>query len=316
MTIPDIHEDIIKTHILTKLDGQTLVSAGCVSSNLHTFCSDEKLWSKICHSNWPSTDHQIVTKAVSNFTAGHRSFFSDTFPSPTSHLTSTVTTSPTTPQIISSVDIKYDNKLIFSKVEVTNTKFSDWFETSPFLIDLLEPKEIVPCGVEVFGNDKLESIEKHVTLSWIMIDPTRNRAVNVSSGKPVLVQRNWLTNDIELTFSKVILHENQHVSCNIQVTCGVNGGNGELHISGVSFMVLDIDGKCLSGKDSMVILQGLMVVSRRISGGEEERVRYDEFIKMRKERNVKKEKKERWLDLACVTSGVAMFMAFWSFALC
>lgn len=151
-----------------------------------------------------------------------------------------------------------------------------------------------------------------MTLSWIIIDPNQNRAVNISSLKPVSVKRNWLTSDIELTFSLVIeKHDNSYVNCNIQVTCG------ELYVSGVSLTVQDLDGKCLSGKDSMVILQGLTVAERRCNngGGEGQKERYNEYIEMRRERNEKKERRERRLDMACVATGVALFMVFWSFVL-
>ncbi|KAJ9558724.1 hypothetical protein OSB04_013338 [Centaurea solstitialis] len=325
MAIAELHEDIIKTHILTRLDGQTLAAAASTSSRLQSLCSDPKLWSDICSSNWPSTDDVLVAEAISNFPSGHRSFFSDAFPSPAHRLTTAATTaSIPTSRIICAVDLRYGNDLVFSKVESTNTTPSDWFRSSPFRVDLLEPKEIVPSSVKITGDGDdhviLSSLQDHVTLSWIMIDPTRNRAVDLSSVRPVSVQRNWLTGDIELTFAVVVSSEEtfDHVSCNILVTCGVKEG-GELHVSGVSLTVLDVDGKCLSGKDSMVILQGLAVAPRRGRkhghGGGEERERYEEYVQRRRERNEITERRERRLDMACVASGVGFFVAFWSFAL-
>ncbi|GJX98373.1 F-box protein-like protein [Tanacetum coccineum] len=318
MAIADIHEDIIKTNILTRLDGQTLAAAGCASSQLQSLCSDHKLWSDICSSNWQSTNDPLVTNIISNFPSSYRSFYSDVFPSPTNcHLS--VTSVPPTTQIISSVDLKYNDKLIFSKVESTNTTPSDWFQTSPFRIDLLEPKELISSTMKL-SNDQdilLSNLENHMTLSWIMIDPTQNRAVNLSSVKPVSVQRNWLTTDIELTFAIVMKHDhNQYINCNILVTCGVKQGGEEVNVSGVSLTIVDMDGKCLSGKDSMVILQGLNAAKRRCNGSEGRKERYDEYIQRKRERNEKTERRERRLDMACVASGVALVMAFWSFAIC
>ncbi|PWA63029.1 hypothetical protein CTI12_AA358320 [Artemisia annua] len=148
--------------------------------------------------------------------------------------------------------------------------------------------------------------------------PTHKRAVNLSSMKPVSVQRNWLTTDIELTFAIVIKHDNEYINCNILVTCGVKQGGDEVNVSGVSLTILDMDGKCLNGKDSMVILQGLITAAKRqCNGGEgRSRARYDEYIQRRRERNEKTERRERRLDMACVASGVALVMAFWSFAIC
>ncbi|KAJ0810090.1 putative F-box-like domain superfamily protein [Helianthus annuus] len=321
MTIADnIHDDIFQTHILTKLDGQTLAAAGCTSSKLHSLCSDQHLWSDICHATWPSTADPLLTTTISAFSSGHRSFFSDAFTSPTRRLT-TATRRPTN-EIISAVDLRYAGELIFSKVESTKTVPSDWFQTSPFRVDLLEPKEVVLSGVKFSGTGDdqvmLSELENSMMLSWIVIDPTRNRAVNLSSGKPVLVQRNWLTNGIELTFAVVVsVKDDDCVTCNVQVTCGVNEGRGELTVRGVSLTVLNVYGKCLSGKDSMVILQGIMVGERRRrGGGEEERERYREYMRMRRERNERMERRERRLDMACVASGVAIFVAFWSFVMC
>ncbi|XP_023745388.1 F-box protein At2g27310 [Lactuca sativa] len=325
MAIADIHEDIIKTHILTRLDGQTLAAAGCASSQLQSLCSDQKLWSDICSYNWPSTVDPLVIQAISNFPSGYRSFYSDSSSSPTYRL-STTTSLPATSHIISSVDLRYHDELIFSTVESTNTTPSDWFQSSPFRIDLLQLKELIPSSIKFSGDNQvlLSNLEKNMTLSWIMIDPSQNRAVNLSSIKPVSVRRNWLTGNIEVIFAVVIapdvpLHGNDYVNCNIQITCGVKEGGGELNMSGASLMVLDMDGKCLSGKESMVILQGLAVAQRRrrrySGGGEEQKERYGEFIQRRRERKEKMERRERRLDMACVASGVGILMAFWSFAL-
>ncbi|KAJ9558725.1 hypothetical protein OSB04_013339 [Centaurea solstitialis] len=321
MAIAEIHKEIIQTHILTRLDGQTLSAAACVSSQLRSLCSDDQLWSDICSSNWPSTDHPLVRQAISNFPSGHRSFFSDSFPSPSHRLTTTTTTTP--PQIISAVDLRYHGELVFSKVESTDTApDSEWFRSAPFRIDLLEPKEIVPSEVKFSGDDRemQTDLEKNITLSWIVIDPTGNRAVNVSSVEPVSVQRNWLTDDIELTFAVVAAvddghHDEEHVSCNIEVTCGVKEGSGEVYVSG-----WDLDGKCLSGEGSMVILQGLTAGQRRSrrydgGGGVDQKERYEEFVERGKKRKEERERRERRLDMVCVASGMAFLMAFWSFAL-
>ncbi|KAK9073899.1 hypothetical protein SSX86_006493 [Deinandra increscens subsp. villosa] len=314
MGIAGIHEDILKTHILTRLDGQTLAAAGCASSHLQSLCSDDKLWSHLCSATWPSTQHPLVAQSISNFTSGHRSFFSDAFATPSHGPTATATSSPPTSQIISAVDLRYGDQLVFSKVEFTETTpADDWFQTSPFRIDLLEYKELVQSELIVPGDDQVmqSNLEKHVTLSWIMIDPTRNRAVNVSSLKPVSVQRNWLTDEIELTFAVVT----GDVNCNIEVTCGVKGRSLGFYVNGVSLTVQDIDGKCMNGKDSMVILQGLMVARRRWcggGGGEGRREKYGEYVQRREERKAQMERRERRLDLVRVCCVVTFLMAFWS----
>ncbi|CAH1440871.1 unnamed protein product [Lactuca virosa] len=243
MAIAEIHQDIIQTHILTRLNGQSLAIVGCTSLLLQFLCSDEKLWSDICSSDWPSTDEPLVKQAISNFPSGHRSFFSESFPSPSNRLTTT-SPLPQTSQIISSVDIRYNDELMFSKVESTNTTPSDWFQTLPFRIDLLEPKELIPSVVKFSSDDQVmqSNLEKHMTLSWILINPALNRAMNLSSKKPVSVQRNWLTDEIELNFafvavSGISVYDNVYVNCNIKITCGVKQTSGELYVSGMSLTV-------------------------------------------------------------------------------
>ncbi|KAI3739532.1 hypothetical protein L2E82_29939 [Cichorium intybus] len=160
-------------------------------------------------------------------------------------------------------------------------------------------------------------------LSWILIDPVQNRAVNLSSKKPVSFQRNWLTDEIELTFafvavSDVCQHDNDYVNCNIEITCEVKRSSGELYVCGLSLTVQDINGECLSGKNTMVILQGLMGDRRskmNSGGGDELKERYEEYIRKRSERKEMLEGRERVLDMVCVASGIAFLIAFWSFAL-
>ncbi|GAY68496.1 hypothetical protein CUMW_264580 [Citrus unshiu] len=72
--------DIIETHILTRLDGQTLAAAACTSSRLHSLCAQEKLWQHICSATWPSCNDPRVRTLVSSYPGGgHRSFFSHSF---------------------------------------------------------------------------------------------------------------------------------------------------------------------------------------------------------------------------------------------
>lgn len=79
IAITDINQDIIRTHILTPLDGPALASFSCVSSQFHNICADESLWKALCDSNWPSTKAETVQQIISSFPSAHRSFFSDSY---------------------------------------------------------------------------------------------------------------------------------------------------------------------------------------------------------------------------------------------
>lgn len=324
-SILEIPSDIFRTHILTRLDGSSLVSTGSASSELNKFSKDENLWKNICNSTWPSTDDRRLLDIINTFPAGYRSFFSDCYPSldhspnPKVHLVdqeighlSILKIS----ELISAVDIHYDKKLIYSKVHATETS-SDWFLSSPFRVDLLDPKETIPTPVQVLeGNADLfrSQLDQNLTLSWILVDPVSRRAANLSSLTPMSVERHWLNEDVRTHYMTslpgfFVGKSLEFVQCSIVVVCG--GTGGDLLVKEVSLQVQDMDGKSLNGKESLVILQEAMVRQRIKKGKrEEERERYEEFMEMRRERGERKQRKERRMDMVCMLTGVTIFMAF------
>ncbi|XP_030956306.1 F-box protein At2g27310-like [Quercus lobata] len=316
--ISDVHQDVIKTHILTRLDGATLASASCASSHLHALSTEEQLWREICSSTWPSIDHPRVHHVISSFPGAYRSFFSDSFPL-LHHRSPPKQHHHYLAEIISAVDVHYKESLIFSKVQENETK-SDWFLCSPFRFDLLGQKESVQTPIRHVGEDQawLDHLEENLKLSWILIDPTRNRAVNVSSRSPVSVQHHWLTGDVQLRYSTVVSggeDSSELVHCAVVVTCEGKVG-GEMHVREVSMQVEDLEGKHLNGKDSLVILQGAMESGKRKKERKGEgKERFEEFLKMKGERKERKQRRERALDMACIATGLTIFVAFWSFIL-
>ncbi|XWS28534.1 hypothetical protein CRYUN_Cryun25bG0078300 [Craigia yunnanensis] len=320
--ISTLHPDIIQSDILTRLDGPSLASLACASSQLHALSTEENLWHNICSSTWPSLNHPRVQEIISTFPSGYRSFFSDSFsfldPQP-SKLDVNSLTLPT--ELISAVDIYYQNKIIYSKVEETETS-SSWFLCSPFRVDLLDPKDSATTPIKYFGGSKddtwLKHLEENLSLSWIVIDPTRKKAVNMSSRRAVSVQRHWLTDDVQVRFGIVMAGDERRgsfkelVECGVVVTCGGKEGR-ETHVREVSMVLEDMEGKGLNGKDSLVILKGVMESERRKKGdGKEGKEKYEEFAERKRERKERKQRKERAMDLVCITIGVASFVTFWS----
>ena len=322
--ISDVHQDVIKTHILTRLDGATLASASCASSHLHALSTEEQLWREICSSTWPSIDDPRVRHVISSFPGGYRSFFSDSFPLLRLHHRSPPKqhhhhNRPFLAEIISAVDVHYKESLIFSKVQENETK-SDWFLCSPLRFDLLGQKESVQTPIRHVGEDQawLDHLEENLKLSWILIDPTRNIAANVSSRSPVSVQRQWLTGDMQLRYSMVISGGedwSEVVQCAVVVTCEGKMG-GAMQVLEVSMQVEDLEGKHLNGKDGLVILQRAMESGKRKKERKGEgKERFEEFLKMKRERKERKQRRERALDMACIATGFTIFVAFWSFLL-
>uniref|UniRef100_A0A5B7ADC7 F-box protein n=1 Tax=Davidia involucrata TaxID=16924 RepID=A0A5B7ADC7_DAVIN len=329
-TFSAVHPDILQAHILTRLDGPTLASASCASSQLHALSAQDHLWTDICHSTWPSTTTPRLRQVISTFPNGARSFFAHSFPL---LLSDSTAKSPSNlnrpsalppPELISAVDIYYQNKLILTKVQATET-VTGWFRCSPFRIDLLDLKDVVPTPIQhPDGDDTCMALAEEMTLSWIVIDPIGRQAMNLSSHKPVSVQRHWLSGEVQVWFASILAGDHkgsasEFVQCGIVVTCG-GSEEGEMQVREVSLQVEDMEGMHLTGKDSLVILQRALEGKRGRVGRrrreEEGRRRYREYLKMKRERRERKLRTEETLDILCVAFGVSILAAFWFFVLC
>ncbi|KAA8516770.1 hypothetical protein F0562_017032 [Nyssa sinensis] len=250
----DVHPDIIQAHILTRLDGSTLASASCTYSQLHALSAQDGIWTDICHSTWPSTTTPRLRHVISSFPNGARSFFAHSFPlflSDSTAISQSNVDRPSAPELISAVDIYYQNKLIFTKVQETET-VNGWFRCSPFRIDLLDPKDVIPTPIgHPDGEDSCTALADEMTLSWIVIDPIGRRAMNLSSQKPVSVQRHWLSGEVQVRFASILAGDqkgspSEFVQCGIVVTCDESEG-GEMLVREVSLQVEDMDGMHLTG---------------------------------------------------------------------
>ncbi|XP_008442873.2 probable F-box protein At2g36090 [Cucumis melo] len=318
-SISDIHPDILRTHILSRLDGPDLAAAACTSSELHRLTAEPKLWAAICHSTWPSTTTPRLDALISEFPDGPRSFFYDSFPRGSNHSeTSTSSPSPATycrrrhlpMELISAVDIYYRGEMIFSRVVETET-VSGWFRCSPFRIDMLDPKDVVPTTIRfpIGDGNTCRELAEDLTLSWIVIDGAGRRAVNLSSYRAVKVERHWLSGEVHVEFGTVLGGERgtaaEWVKCGIAVTCGGWEG-GNLQVREVNLQVEDMDGTFLDGKESLVILE-------RAMEGRKGRKRLDEFMEKKKERKEMKVRREGTLDMMCLAFG---FFGFATLCLC
>ncbi|CAH8264884.1 unnamed protein product [Arabidopsis lyrata] len=291
--ISTVHHDIIESHILTRLDGATLASVSCASSYLHHLASNEILWSKICRSTWPSCSD------------GSRSFFSDAY-SMVETAGSVSDLDRAFPELISAVDLHYKGKLIFSRVVKTETTTA-WFKSSPLRIDLVDTKDTVatPIKRRRRTEDTCRDLEKDLTLSWIVIDPIGKRAANLSSHRPVSVQRNWISGEVEAQFATVV----ETVECVITVvTCGEE----EMHVREVSLKVEKMEGTHLNGRDSLVILRSVME-GKRVNGRRREvesKRRHEEFMEKKREVKEKKMRVESVFDILTVAFGILGFVSF------
>ncbi|VVA98896.1 unnamed protein product [Arabis nemorensis] len=300
--ISTVHDDIIESHILTRLDSPTLASVSCASSHLHDLASNEKLWSKICCSTWPSVSRTIISD-------GSRSFFSDVYSVFDDTAGSVSDLDRPFPELISAVDLHYRGKLVLSRVVKRETTTS-WFRSSPLRIDLVDHKDTVATPIKRGRRteDTCRDLEKDLTLSWIVMDPTGKRAANLSSHRPVSVQRNWLSGEVEAKFATVVgsTSPEETVECVITVvTCGEE----EMHVKEVSLKVEKMEGTHLNGKDSLVILRKVME-GKRGNGRRREKEskrKHQEFMEKKREMKEKKMKVELIFDILTVVFGILGF---------
>ncbi|CAI8616253.1 unnamed protein product [Vicia faba] len=310
-SIITMHDDIIHTHILTRLDAATLATTASTCSHLRHLCVDDNLWRKICTATWPSLVDPTTCHIISTFPNRHRSLFSDAFPD--LHHFSCSSNCPWSPppvEIISAVDIFYKGKPVFSRVRRTETTENS-FLSSPLWIEILEPNELIPTEVKFVRKDEelMKHLGENLSLSWILIDPTGKRSANVSSRKAVLARRHWLTRDVEILFAVTMAGEakraTERVQCMVKVTCCGKVG-GELHVREVSLVMEDMDGGKVRWKEGVMILQKAMEFGERKRVGEvgEMMERFDGFLGMVRERRERKYRRQKERD------GVSMVVAF------
>ncbi|KAG2331884.1 hypothetical protein Bca4012_018546 [Brassica carinata] len=332
-SISTLHPDIIQTQILTRLDGPTLASTATTSSYLQTLCNEQKLWREISTTTWPSINDSRVVQAISSFPSGYRSFFADSYPF-TEYTWLSEKQDPPTTGLISSVDLYYRGELIYSKVQEMETENgkAGWFLSAPFRVDLLDEKESVQTRIRYPGGDYeawVRNMEESMELNWIVIDPIKKRAANISSRKAVSAKRNWLTGDLEIRFSTVVAEtagNKKAAEVSVVVSCGSaetwkevdEEVGGEVHVRDVRLQVEDIEGKCLKGRDSLVILQGMLEGKRCCKDGGGQRRgkgRYEEYVEMKTHLREKKERREKAQDTICMIFGFSLFVLLWSFIL-
>ncbi|KAI0496878.1 hypothetical protein KFK09_023202 [Dendrobium nobile] len=282
-TIEEIHSDIL-LQTLCHLDGQSLASASCATSQLHFVSSHPDLWRHLCLSTWPSLHHARILPLVNS---SPRRFFSDAFPFPAS--TSLVDDNDIPDELISAVDLYHRGIPIFSCVVETDTS-SAWFRASPFLIDAqLEGSDISP---------------EDLTLSWIVIDPSKGRAVNLSSRRVMEVRkRPWCVGETVARFTTVM--------GGWAVGPVVMWWKGSGDVMEVGLTVEDMDGVCVSGMEGLRLVKAAMEAERKGKKGEEEaKEMYLEYLKMKRTREERRNKRERWGDMTFIVVVATIFLSF------
>ncbi|WOL15552.1 putative F-box protein [Canna indica] len=311
VTIEELHPDML-SRALQRLDGPALASLSCASTHLRSLVSQPDLWRDLCFSTWPSLHHPRLLRLLSSSANSHRSFFSDVFPSP-----SPLTVFPSAAvagdedadlpsELISAIDLCHRGVPVLSRIVETDTS-TPWFRGAPFRVDALDRKDPPPPSPPALPAlaapaEPIISPED-LTLSWIVIDPHRMRAVTATSRRPVAVDRHWITGETVIRFATVLSEE---CALGVVVTCGEETG----HVREVSLMAEGVDGVCLSGRGGLAVLHAAMEGRRTKEEAEEvSRRRWEEFTGCRRKRKEAAAHRERVVDLTCAAVGAVAFLS-------
>jgi hypothetical protein len=303
-TVDDLPADVLAC-ALRRLDGPSLAAASCASAGFRALAADPETWRALCLARWPSLAAlpDLLLPAVSP-----QRLFADAYPFLTLAAVDEATecpaaTSPHHPhpqlpsELVSAVDVYHRGAALLSRVVETSTS-SSWFLTSPFCVDAVEHDDRTPAAAPAL------LLPAETELSWIVIDPRGGRAVNVSSRRPVAVDRHWYTGDTLVRYAVVL------GGCKFEatVTCAEDTG----HVRGLGLSVEDADGAAVSGEGTLRILAAAMAGPRK--GGEEEAAvakgRYEEFVRSKRGRKESKARKEVFIDLCCSAVSAVAVLSF------
>ncbi|KAK1441421.1 hypothetical protein QVD17_07305 [Tagetes erecta] len=147
---------------------------------------------------------------------------------------------------------------------------------------------------EVAGADKptLLHLKDSLTLNWILIDPIRKRACNLSSIKPVVSRQDWVTNETVLQYVTILpgCEPNEIVKCKIQVVLGVGEKGVGLYVKEVIMKLQCLDCVSLKDVEFMVIEEKAFMeenkVRRSVVSDEEMLKSYMLFKEIKQEKKV------------------------------
>lgn len=337
----------ILSDIMARLEGSSLAAAACTCSDLRTVARDQSLWKPLCESTWPSTTsteaEQLLSSSSSSSSTstdggGYAKFYADSFPlvlydnkKPMQH--EAVTTHVYPSDFVSLVDVYYKEKCILSKVldgipgaaDVSGSSDSNvtdcqrWFSTCPFRLDLLdieEDKSTTELGKEDdnCSRDLCRNLTQDVRLSWVLFDKRSGKAVNLSSWKPLLVQRSWLfDDDYVMRFGCVVavgesLSPQGLAECVIEAKCTLIEAEGFLRWREISMSFEDMMGARVNGSKSLSVLSQALSCRRTINHGLVEKG-YSDYERLKMEMKQRNERRESIANHLYVSVEIAVFAA-------
>lgn len=295
-TIEDLHGDVLGC-ALRRLDGRSLAAASCATAALRALATDPETWRALCLAEWPSLALALAAQRRLLAAVPPQRLFADAHPFPSADTGGAGGPDPDpvpAGELVSAVDVYYRGAPLLSRLVETPAS-SPWFLGSPFRVEAVERKRPASAAA-VPSPGELE-------LSWVVVDPARGRAVNVSSRRPVAVARHWYTGETLARFAVVL------GGCKFEATVACSEG-ADGHVSEVSLAVEDADGAAVSGEGTLRLLAAAMEAPRK--GGarepEEARRRYLDFVKRKKGRKESKARREALVDLCCSAASAVVVL--------
>lgn len=255
--------DIILTHILPRLGGETLIVLSSVSSEFrHMICNDnEDLWWNTCTSTWPSLLCIPIQKIISKFFSGYRSFFSDAFPA--IHHRNHYTPPPQEYSFIClfHVCLQGEREPLFASIDLNIIK-----ECYPDVPYKVYSKYDSPWGnlnfkyMHVKEEGCEEYLKENLRLSWVVIETHQKRAGSLfcSSVKPVSVEHVSASLETKVVYETMMpgLSEDytEMVKCKVKVTCHRKGGDDGFYVNNLELQMKDMNGKSVWEKHGTKVL--------------------------------------------------------------
>ncbi|KAK9274554.1 hypothetical protein L1049_021803 [Liquidambar formosana] len=234
--------------------------------------------------------------------------------------------------------------------DVTATDHQRWFADCPFKLDLLSFNYNERNGNEIgeanngyanhrqhhnanddnsmralpsislvedgkLGGDFCKKLEEDMRLSWVLFDKKRGKAVNITSWKPLLVQRSWPSDgDFVMRFGCIIPVEQSMLpynlaECVILARCGITEREGCVRWKEISMTVNDMAGMHVCGRKSLMVLNQALHCLRSKNHCEVEKG-YGQYERKKREMKRRMEFKETLADSICISIEIVIFVAF------
>ena len=216
-----------------------------------------------------------------------------------------------------------------------------WYSNCPFKLELLsfDSEEFTGFGDELghghdakneetrgfssisvaedgkLRHDHCKELVENLRLSWVLLDKTNGKSVNLSSWKPLLVQRTWpFHGDYLIHFGSIVPVEESLLphklsKCIIIVRCKMTEGEGCPKWMEISMQMEDLTGACVSGSKGLMVLNHALNCLQSSNHLEVEQG-FHQYEKKRRETMKKIQFRETLIDSFCVTIEFTILVVF------